>query len=312
MRARPEDAFVLVVDDEPDVASYLSAMLEDAGFQVATAHDGDQALDLVKQRAPDLISLDLVMPGKSGARFLFALRRNKAWARIPVLIVTGHAHDVLGKRDLEKILAEKTLSGPAVYLEKPVTPDSYVSAAKQQLGLETVFRRDLPGRDSVKSEVAKLLEDADPETVQNILKLLKEGQQVTSEHADRAPSSRGSVLVIDDEPDVAAYLSAFLADCGFDTRSATDPAAAVADAKADPPDVITLDIDMPGKNGVEVYAELRAAPALDGTRVVVITAVPQKLQSMPGGPEMLREIEGYLTKPFEPDALRETVERACG
>jgi two-component system alkaline phosphatase synthesis response regulator PhoP len=308
MTRRPEDAYVLVVDDEQDVVNYLAALLEDAGFEVAKALNGDDALAIVKERAPDLISLDLVMPGKSGTRFLYALRRDKNWSRIPVLIVTGHAHDELGKGDLADILAGKVISGPAVYLEKPVSPEGYVSAVKRQLGMETVLRT-APAGQAMRSEVKRLLADADPETLGNILKLLKSGASGVPVSEPPA-ASLGRVLVIDDEPDVAAYLAAFLSDCGYATDVATDPNEGISKAKASPPDVITLDVDMPGKTGVEVYQELRADDSLADVKVVVITAVPQKLAEHPGGKEMMGEIEGYLTKPFEPEVLRDTVAQA--
>ena len=78
--SRPEDFTVLVVDDEPDVAFYLGSVLEDAGINVVFAHDGDEALDAIRRQTPDLISLDLVMPRKSGIRVLAELRRNPEWA----------------------------------------------------------------------------------------------------------------------------------------------------------------------------------------------------------------------------------------
>ena len=57
---------VLVVDDDPDVTTFLGTILGDAGMHVVTAHDGHEALDRLQEFTPDLISLDLVMPGKSG------------------------------------------------------------------------------------------------------------------------------------------------------------------------------------------------------------------------------------------------------
>ncbi|MFH1862805.1 MAG: response regulator, partial [bacterium] len=60
---------ILVVDDEPDVRSYLKAALQDAGFRVITANDGYEALEKIKAELPDLISLDLIMPRHSGAMF---------------------------------------------------------------------------------------------------------------------------------------------------------------------------------------------------------------------------------------------------
>jgi CheY-like chemotaxis protein len=60
---------VLVVDDEPDIQFYLKTILENAGFDVMVASNGKQALDRVKDRKPDVISLDLVMPKMSGLKF---------------------------------------------------------------------------------------------------------------------------------------------------------------------------------------------------------------------------------------------------
>ncbi len=173
------DRLVLVVDDEEDVRRYLAAILEDGGFTVRTAADGNAALELVREQTPDIISLDLVMPEKSGQRFLYTLRKNREWSRIPVLIVTGHAHDDLGKGDLDDILAGKMISGPEVYLEKPVSPASYLRAVKRQLGIEEEEGEaagapslSAPGPDR---EITRLLETADESTKAEILKMLRRG-----------------------------------------------------------------------------------------------------------------------------------------
>ncbi len=90
---KPEEKTVLVVDDEEDVREFLSTVLEDAGFNVVTAADGVEALERIKEKVPDFISLDLVMPKKSGIKFLYELRHNKEWIKIPVVIVTHEARE---------------------------------------------------------------------------------------------------------------------------------------------------------------------------------------------------------------------------
>ena len=64
-----EKKVVLIVDDEPDFRVYLSTFLEDNGFLTVTAKDGDEALAKVQRNRPDLITLDITMPEKSGVRF---------------------------------------------------------------------------------------------------------------------------------------------------------------------------------------------------------------------------------------------------
>lgn len=163
---------VLVVDDEQDVRNYLRAALEDAGFRVITAQDGFEALEKVKAEAPDLISLDLVMPKKSGAMFHRELQKNRKWAKIPVLIVTGHARDELGRADFE----EMTLSGPGIYLEKPVSPQTYVDAVCRMLGIETARQNEAKER-QLREELLRRLNQADAETLQRALDALKKSSE---------------------------------------------------------------------------------------------------------------------------------------
>jgi len=167
MSSEPQK-YVLVVDDEADVRSYLTNALADAGFRVETAEDGLQALDMVRRNPPDLISLDLVMPRHSGARLYRELQKDKVLARIPVLIVTGHARDQLGRTDFE----EMTLSGPGVYLEKPVRPATYVAAVRRLLGMESPEMPG-PGPEDLRSELARALSGADSGALRRALEALR-------------------------------------------------------------------------------------------------------------------------------------------
>jgi CheY-like chemotaxis protein len=304
-----EKKYVLVVDDEPDVRSYLAAILEDSGYEVGSAGDGKSALEMVEERAPDLISLDLVMPGKSGARFLYALRKNREWARIPVIIVTGHAHDEAGREDIEDLLAGKAISGPETCLEKPVTPEGYVSAVRRQLGL-TVESSPAPVRREavdVRAELHRALEGADAETMRKLLRMLKE-KGAAAVPAEVVTGKR--VLIIDDEVDVSSYLSALLTDQGYVAATANDPDEGLRMAREDPPDLITLDIDMPGKSGMELYREIRAHDALREVPVVVVTGIQQDLRPLFSGSGGVPDVDGYIHKPFEPELLFATVEDA--
>jgi CheY-like chemotaxis protein len=171
--ARPEDKTVLVVDDEQDVRDYLSMALEDAGFNVVTAANGNEALERIAERVPDFISLDLVMPEKSGIKLLHELRRKREWASIPFVIVTAHARDDLGRGDLQDILSNKVFSGPKVYLEKPVTPERYVAFVCEQLGVEYETEGADTGTEAMRSELKTLIDGADPGALAEALRSLK-------------------------------------------------------------------------------------------------------------------------------------------
>lgn len=166
-----QDRTVLVVDDEPDVRDYLSQILRDAGFNVRTARDGSEALEMIRADPPDFVSLDLVMPRKSGHKLLYELRKDRKLSQIPVLIVTAHAQDEMGEGDLKDIMDNRVLSGPGVYLEKPVKPLSYVRAVQRALGLEeTPEDHD---RISLQEELQKAMPEAEPHALRRALEALR-------------------------------------------------------------------------------------------------------------------------------------------
>lgn len=84
---------ILVVDDADDLVELLQYNLGRAGFVVRTASGGRAALDMVAKETPDLIVLDLMMPGMSGSEVLRRLRNDEATARIPVIILTAKAEE---------------------------------------------------------------------------------------------------------------------------------------------------------------------------------------------------------------------------
>ena len=167
------DKTILVVDDEPDVREYLKTVLEDADFNVLTAGDGVEALEVIRRERPDFISLDLIMPKKSGHKLLYELKKDKDLSRIPVLIVTAHARDELGKESLEDLLSSRVMSGPGTYLEKPVNPLSYVRSIQRALGIEE--SEEATDRLSLKDELQQQLQGADADALRKALEALKKG-----------------------------------------------------------------------------------------------------------------------------------------
>ena len=121
-----EEKTVLVVDDEPDVVVFLSTLLGDAGYRVITASDGEQAGQLVQQRAPDLITLDITMPEKSGVRFYREMKQDPATSHIPIIIVSGVAEDFEGF-----ISSRRQVPPPEGYIHKPIDREALLDKARQ-------------------------------------------------------------------------------------------------------------------------------------------------------------------------------------
>ena len=161
---------LLIVDDEPDVRNFLSACAEDAGFKVVTAVDGDDALAKVQSVNPDLMTLDMVMPKKSGYKVLKELRAMPKYAELPVIVITAHANDELGSEDMQKLYT--TLSGPSApkfTLEKPITPAKLIQAIADILAVD--LAASAPKAPSA-ADISALLGGADKETLEKVRQLL--------------------------------------------------------------------------------------------------------------------------------------------
>src|SRR6266849_6484451 len=99
--SKPNRATILVVDDEPRVRSMLLELLMPEGYNILTATDGKEAMDLILKSKPDLILLDIRMPRLDGITFCKALRLDREARTIPIIVVTA-----LNSRDrLEEAMA---------------------------------------------------------------------------------------------------------------------------------------------------------------------------------------------------------------
>ncbi len=165
---------ILVVDDEPDVRNFLAACIEDAGFQVETAVDGVDALEKVETYTPDLMTLDMVMPRKSGIKVIRTLRDSEKWSKLPVIVITAHARDELGSEDIKEFNAFASGLRPRYTLEKPVTPEKLVNSICDILDVESEASADDGAGTGGKDAVLQLVKNSDPETLEKIRALLKD------------------------------------------------------------------------------------------------------------------------------------------
>lgn len=121
---------ILVADDEPDFVTFVSTVLEDNGATVMKASDGNQAFAMAKSEKPDLITLDISMPGKSGVEVFELLRKTDETSQIPVCIITG-------KPEMRQLLYDRPVPPPEGYLDKPVDEESILLNVRKVLKLAT-------------------------------------------------------------------------------------------------------------------------------------------------------------------------------
>ena len=106
---------VLVVDDDPTVVTYLQTLLEDNGYDVVTAKNGEEGLNKATQEHFDLMTLDLLMPEKSGIKMFRELRKNEKLKSMPVVVVTGIASEYEAFSNFKKFIYERKIPGPEAF-----------------------------------------------------------------------------------------------------------------------------------------------------------------------------------------------------
>ncbi len=121
---------ILVVDDEPDALTFIATLLEDNGAEVLSATSGDEAIEIARKEKPDLMTLDLAMPGKTGVEVYIQMRKDPELKKLPVCIVTG-------RPEMRKLIYERTtIPAPEGYLNKPVNEKSLIVSIRKILEVD--------------------------------------------------------------------------------------------------------------------------------------------------------------------------------
>jgi len=123
VQARP--AHILVVDDDADIRGLVEMTLTKAGYDVTTAAHGSAALATIDRRLPDLIVLDVSMPGMSGIDVCTALRAGDRTMHVPVIMLTARRH--------VQFESQGMMAGADVYMVKPFSPKALVARVENLL-----------------------------------------------------------------------------------------------------------------------------------------------------------------------------------
>ncbi|HEX9886148.1 MAG TPA: response regulator [Longimicrobiales bacterium] len=126
---------ILIVDDEPDVVSYLEMLLRDEGYETTSAVDGEEALEAVRRDPPDLVSLDISMPKASGTRFYKELRSDPALAKVRVVIVTAVTGLGGDTHAYERFISGRNIVPPPdAFFPKPIEAEEFLATVRTLLG----------------------------------------------------------------------------------------------------------------------------------------------------------------------------------
>ena len=283
-------ASILIVDDEPENLELFEAILTPAGHTVRKATGGREALQAVEQEVPDLILLDLMMPGVSGFDVCEMLHANERTARIPIIIVT--ALDQLPVK--ERILS----LGADEFLTKPIQ------------GLEVVARVEAMLR------VRHLRQDLD-----RALAYLHEVEIARHENRRRRLEAAGdafmglawgpgdpkasTVLLVDDEELTRQFYGDLLVQHGFRVVAVASGSEALEAASRHPVEAVLLDIMMPELSGLETLGQLHER--LPDLPVIILTAHPSSQNAITA---LKLGAFDFIVKGLQPELLVVAVRRA--
>jgi CheY-like chemotaxis protein len=126
---------VLIVEDELDMRIFISTLLETSGYQPILTKDGGEGILKAREIVPDLIILDVMMPGEGGVQMYRQLKIDYALMNIPVILLSG-----VGKKTFEHYLKmlnarrEDSIPEPSAYLEKPPEADDLIKLTERLIG----------------------------------------------------------------------------------------------------------------------------------------------------------------------------------
>jgi signal transduction histidine kinase/DNA-binding response OmpR family regulator len=235
---------VLVLDDEPDIANLVKMQLGDGGYRVSVLGSGRSFVAKVKEKQPDLIILDLVLPDADGLQVLRALKEDETTADIPVIVLTIVPDDGTAWN-----------LGAVDYLTKPVASEDLLRSVEKAL------------------------------------------------------TWQGRILIVDDDADTVDLLSAAVRQIGFTPLAAANGYEALAMTRRHRPDLILLDLRLPGMDGYEALTHLKRDVVTQTIPIVAISAHMADTEQ-----ERKRLIAlgaaSFLPKPFSIGELLDEVEAA--
>jgi len=170
--AKASEKTILVVDDEPDVREFLATCMKDAGFNVKLAEDGVDGMEKFQKYNPDLVTVDMVMPRRSGINLIRKLKKDKKGANVPVIVITAHAQDEFGQEDISKFDGFATHLKPRYIMEKPITPATLIKAICNILEVDVDMDDIAHKLGDERDAVLDMLKNANKDTIKKISQML--------------------------------------------------------------------------------------------------------------------------------------------
>jgi len=239
---------IILIEDDATLANILLQKLSYEGYEVEHARDGKMGIEAVRRNPPDMVLLDIMMPVMDGYQVLEALRSDQdpRVSGVPVIVVSN--------------------SG------QPVEIDRALKFSVQDYFVKASF-----DPDQVIAKIRKHLPNAQPTAADHLTALPSE-TEIPSHSADSEKPTQANIkiLIIEDDKFLRDLEVAKLSRVGFSVVSASDGEQGLAVAAAEHPNIILLDILLPGMDGFEVLSRLRTTPEFAKMKVVMLSNFGQR------------------------------------
>ncbi|GAK52023.1 two-component response receiver and regulator protein [Candidatus Moduliflexus flocculans] len=333
------DAYnILVVDDTPENLELLTQILAMQGYHVRPAINGQVALHTIQATPPDLILLDIIMPGIDGFEICRQVKANPDTHDIPVIFISA-------LDDAENKIKAFEVGG-VDYISKPFYPEEVNARVATHLALREMYRelqektaqmqealdnvKTLSGLLPICASCKKIRDDHGywtqlekyierhsdalfshglcPDCLRKFYAEIREVHAGNNALAAPLPPKEGAgwdILVVDDVPESLLALTRILEHHGYHIRPAINGQVALKAAHASPPALILLDILLPDMDGYYVCQELKKDESTRDVPIIFISALDETIDKVKafqtGGVD-------YITKPFFPEEVVSRVE----
>lgn len=249
---------IIIVEDDSVLRDVLAEKLEKSGYIVDRAQDGVVAIEKIRASKPDCILLDILMPRMGGIEVMEQLQADPDFRGIPTIIISNSGQPVEIRRAQELGAREfliKAVFDPNEVLDKVRRVLAGGAAASQvELG---VRMQNITGTGAVTA----------PETPKTVAERSIGGAET---------NSKTFVLVVEDDKFLRELLVRKLASEGFDVKNAIDADATFAALAERKPNIILLDLILPGVDGFEILTRIKANPEISDVPVIILSNLGQK------------------------------------
>ena len=241
---------VLVIEDNDKNLKLVRLLLQIGKYKVLESDDAEKGIEIARKDHPDLILMDIQLPGMDGLKATSLIKQDPLLADIPVVALTSYAMEGDKTRAME--------AGCDGYITKPIETDSFLDIVRNHI---------VPGF------VEKTAKAPIPQT------------------------NNMRILIVDDDPKNLKMMCGMLARDNYELSTANDGVEALALVDQHPPDLILLDVMMPGMSGYEVTRRLKAGSETKAIPIILITALDSSSDRAEG---LEAGAEEFLTKPVNP------------